>query len=77
MSNINCIELLAYKNGQYGSGCETPWGYCFVSDACNHTNGSCPGNCTDGYTEETCSNDISYFLWLKYNIVFKDMLFKV
>ena len=69
MSKINCIELLAYKNGWYSSGCETPCGYCF--------SGSCPGNCSDGYTEETCSNDISYFLWLKYNIVFKDMLFKV
>ncbi|XP_078330015.1 receptor-type tyrosine-protein phosphatase alpha-like [Crassostrea virginica] len=46
---------LACENGRYGSGCGTPCGHCFGSDICHHINGSCPGNCTDGYTGETCS----------------------
>ena len=51
---------LACENGRYGSGCETPCGYCFGSDVCHHINGSCPGNCSDGYTGEKCTEGESY-----------------
>ena len=76
LSKTKYIEILACKNGWYGPGCKTPCGHCFGSEVCHHINGSCPGNCTDGYSGETCSNSMFYFLWLKHHIDFKNMLFK-
>lgn len=51
---------LACENGRYGFGCVTPCGHCFGSDVCNHINGSCPGNCSDGYAGETCTEGESF-----------------
>lgn len=41
--------------GHYGPACRSQCGHCFGSDACFHTNGSCPGICEDGYVEDKCS----------------------
>ena len=56
-------KYLACRNGWYGPDCGTPCGHCFGSDICHHINGSCPGNCTDGYyTGEKCIDGELYFI---------------
>lgn len=47
-------KYLACENGWYGPGCETTCGHCFGSDICHHISGSCPTNCSDGYTGRKC-----------------------
>ena len=55
---------LACENGRYGSGCKISCGHCFGSDVCHHINGSCPGNCSDGFTGETCTEGKSFQSWV-------------
>ena len=44
----------ACQEGKYGPDCKRDCGFCYRSDVCLHTNGSCPGNCIAGYTGDRC-----------------------
>lgn len=57
------FHRLACDSGLYGPGCETPCGHCFESDICHHINGNCPGNCSDGYSGDKCTDGEIYLVY--------------
>ena len=56
---ILCAEC---ATGYYGTACLNRCGHCFGFDVCLHTNGSCPGNCSDGYIGDKCIDRKLYMI---------------
>lgn len=48
---ILCAEC---ATGYYGTACLNRCGHCFEFDVCFHINGSCPGNCSEGFKGDKC-----------------------
>ena len=64
---IWCVEC---TNGYYGAACINLCGHCFGLDVCFHTNGSCPGNCRDGYIGRKCTDRELYTILFMKNLSF-------
>ena len=63
---VNGIFFLSHNtvcdDGWYGPACQNRCGHCFGTDVCLNTDGSCPGNCSDGFTGDTCLDGKLYML---------------
>ena len=67
----------ACDDGWYGPSCQNQCGPCFGTDVCFHTNGSCPGNCSDGFNGDKCLDSKLYMLFNRFGKLYIIFLYNI